>query len=103
MLLCMPRRTYFLKRLRLVHLTVANRLGIAAEAPTVLSPAVHEPRRCDRCPVTYTPLIYQPRPPHLDSKPGDLLPLCGPEELQELEGVAFRFRVRDGTLCYSIC
>jgi hypothetical protein len=208
MLLCMPRKTYFVKTLRLVTPRIANNLGIPAEAPTFLSPAVDEPRRCDRCPVTYTALVYQagevthaqhyheesggiyfhattslrvvaslaemsgfiaslepvgqlrieraggdrygraeavrtreiaiycqhrqtclrgllvhprdycelqegillelPSPNSTrrglfyDSKPGDLLPLCSTDELQERERAAFHFHVRDDTLGYSI-
>jgi hypothetical protein len=208
MVLCMPRKTYFVKTLRLVTPRIANSLGIPAEAPTFLSPEVDEPRRCDSCPVTYTPLVYQagelthtqhyheesggiyfytttslrvvaslaqmsgfiaslepigqlhierargdrygraeavrtreiaiycqhrqtclrgllvhprddcelqegillelPSPNSTrrclfhDSKPGDLLPLCGTDEPQEREHAAFHLHVHDGTLGYSI-
>jgi hypothetical protein len=51
-------RDYYLKHLRLVPAEAANELGIPAESPVFLSPAVYAPHRCSVCPVTYTPLLY---------------------------------------------
>jgi hypothetical protein len=39
-------------------------------------------------------------PEEFDSKPGDLVPLCGPDELWEWEHAAFSFQVRDGTVYF---
>ena len=52
------RQDYYLKHLRLVPAEAANELGIPAESPAFLSPAVYAPHRCSVCPVTYTPLLY---------------------------------------------
>jgi hypothetical protein len=59
MLYCMPRTTYFVKTLRLVTPGIANSLGIPAEAPIFLSPAIDMPRFCGTCRRTYSPLVYQ--------------------------------------------
>jgi hypothetical protein len=55
----MPRRTYYLKTLRLVTPAIAHRLGIKAEAPVFLSPFITGFRGCNACRRTYTPLVYQ--------------------------------------------
>jgi hypothetical protein len=52
-------KTYFVKMLRLVPPTLANTLGIAAEAPTFISPLIDRPHHCPVCAITYTPLVYQ--------------------------------------------
>jgi hypothetical protein len=51
-------RDYYFKHLRLVPAEAANDLGLPAESPVFLSPAVSARHRCFRCPVTYGPLLY---------------------------------------------
>ena len=51
-------RDYYLKNLRLVPAEATNDLGLPAESPVFLSPAVYAPHRCLLCPVTYGPLLY---------------------------------------------
>jgi hypothetical protein len=54
--------------------------------------------------------ILQTRPPNTapwrrlsaDTYPGDLLPLCGPHELHPHEQAPFSFRIREGTVSYSL-
>jgi hypothetical protein len=53
------KTTYYIKGVRLVPPAVAQRLGLPAEAPTFLSPAINGPQRCGDCGTTYTPLVYQ--------------------------------------------
>jgi hypothetical protein len=56
----MPRRTSFVKHLRLVMPEAASSQGLpATDAPVFISPQIDVPQRCPACGVTYTALVYQ--------------------------------------------
>ena len=64
------------KHLRLLTPTIAERVGIEAEAPFFISPYVDKESDCESCGVTYGPVQYSPNyiteSPHIHPTEGGL-------------------------------